>query len=87
MYVHVVHVHVESRDARDPCPVETRYSFTRRVPTSNPPVIFLQGTDENVPEREGTPHACCRQRRLLAPVVKNGGPREVLSTTKSGGKS
>ena len=43
-------------------------------------------TDENVPEREGTPHACCRQRRLLAPAVENGGPREVLSTSKSGGK-
>ena len=29
----------------------------------------------------------CRQRRLLAPAVENGGPREVLSTSKSGGKS
>ena len=28
-----------------------------------------------------------KQRRLLAPAGKNGGPREVLFTSKSGGKS
>ena len=55
-----------------------------RAPTLRP--TYRVRTKRSAHAKEHRTPAC-RQRRLLVPAVENGGPPEVVSTLKSGGKS